>query len=381
MGQGAKRNDPCFCGSGVKFKQCHLNRFEQEPVNPFKAEQERQRRKPRTCLHPNSSECSSTIVKAHTLQRKGCLSGIAEKGHVLGLCASTKTLTENEGRLGMRRVGLKKASTFTGFCSFHDSETFAPIERGPFVPSKKNCGLLAYRVLCRELYTKAASLDSMDLLRTIDRGRHPLVQRQVQEFFGILEHGVERGLADLEAQKAAFDTMLVSGDFSGTSYYVVHLESVPDVMAAFGVYPQCDFDGRPLQDLAQAGIGLDAVWVSLITTEAGGALVFAWAGEAHGTCTRLVESLAELGGAEIPNAIVRMIFEFSENTFVRPAWWQGLGELERSSLLGRATLSATVTALRDPQCLLPDGRSYVDWTVSGTELVLAHGPSTHESHE
>ncbi|TMQ32378.1 MAG: hypothetical protein E6K70_18875 [Planctomycetota bacterium] len=41
MGVGRGRNQPCWCGSGEKFKHCHLGRSEQEPVNPWQAEPQR----------------------------------------------------------------------------------------------------------------------------------------------------------------------------------------------------------------------------------------------------------------------------------------------------------------------------------------------------
>ncbi|MDX8519001.1 SEC-C metal-binding domain-containing protein [Mesorhizobium dulcispinae] len=35
--KGLGRNDPCWCGSGQKYKKCHLNRSLQEKGNPWDA--------------------------------------------------------------------------------------------------------------------------------------------------------------------------------------------------------------------------------------------------------------------------------------------------------------------------------------------------------
>ena len=47
------RNDPCWCGSGKKYKKCHLTRSS-EPQLPSGAiaSEIRKRSKVSTCLHP-----------------------------------------------------------------------------------------------------------------------------------------------------------------------------------------------------------------------------------------------------------------------------------------------------------------------------------------
>lgn len=82
------RNDPCWCGSGVKYKKCHLDREQAEPPNiwEFASEQKRNYSK-KYCIHPsaNVGVCEGKIVKAHTIQKSGGLSRIAENGHVYQL--------------------------------------------------------------------------------------------------------------------------------------------------------------------------------------------------------------------------------------------------------------------------------------------------------
>jgi hypothetical protein len=65
-------NDPCWCGSGKKYKKCHYGRDSLEKQNPFSAEKQLIKNyNKKYCLHPGTSEkeCSGSIVKAHTIQR------------------------------------------------------------------------------------------------------------------------------------------------------------------------------------------------------------------------------------------------------------------------------------------------------------------------
>jgi SEC-C motif len=56
FGQKIGRNDPCWCGSGVKFKQCHLGRSDERPLPlPAVANQLRKFFKAKKCLHPLAS--------------------------------------------------------------------------------------------------------------------------------------------------------------------------------------------------------------------------------------------------------------------------------------------------------------------------------------
>ncbi|MCK4604744.1 MAG: SEC-C domain-containing protein [Deltaproteobacteria bacterium] len=79
------RNAPCWCGSGKKYKKCHLNR-EHGPRPTFEEGKKLIKKAfdKNYCLHPNAKkgECKGDIVKAHTIQRTGGLTRIAKDNHV-----------------------------------------------------------------------------------------------------------------------------------------------------------------------------------------------------------------------------------------------------------------------------------------------------------
>lgn len=82
------RNDPCWFGSGKKYKKCHLNRDKLPAPNIFEVvKSQRKFLNKKYCLHPNANvnTCSGGIIKAHTIQRSGGLDKIAKNGHVYGL--------------------------------------------------------------------------------------------------------------------------------------------------------------------------------------------------------------------------------------------------------------------------------------------------------
>ena len=285
----------------------------------------------------------------------------------MGFAADFKTLDQTGGKPGVKPVGVRRASTFTGFCRHHDSSTFAPIEKNPFRACEEHCFLLAYRTLCRELYVKRAAADSIEQMRELDRGWTVVEQRHWQSRVDAVEEGQRVGLRDLESYKSRFDAMLIGRDFSDTVFYVLRIAETPDVLASFGCFIKFDFEGNLLQDTSDKSQRPDALFVSLIPTDSGGAIAFAWVDEQLGACSRFAESLHGLRDEQLSDATVRLIFEHSENTFFRPSWWGGLSGGARGALLTRFRTAASMEAPRRADCLVDDGLSYVTWHVVSRE--------------
>ena len=170
------RNEKCWCGSGRKYKHCHLNRESQTPL-PRSEVIKRFRRalSKKMCLAPDSwkNECVGQIVQAHTVSKSGSLRRIARKGHVYSLKPILGSPNRSIGQslFTPRLQGINSASTFSGFCTRHDDLIFTPIEKRAFTGTPEQCFLLGYRAVAGELYAKRAALENLDLFQDLDRGR------------------------------------------------------------------------------------------------------------------------------------------------------------------------------------------------------------------
>src|SRR5688572_6778832 len=74
-------NEPCWCGSGIKYKRCHRDRERQMPLHPKELDNKYRRPFQRKfCLHPSASTatCGSKIIAAHTIQRAGAISKLID---------------------------------------------------------------------------------------------------------------------------------------------------------------------------------------------------------------------------------------------------------------------------------------------------------------
>jgi len=276
------RNDKCWCGSGRKYKKCHIGREGQEPLKIWEAEKKfTEAFSTHECLVPESMKdtCSKNIVKAHTVPKSGSLKKIGRDGHVYSFIPSIGNLVRDRGRLQPQLVGVNRASTFTGFCSVHDNSIFSKIEDQPFEASQEQCFLLAYRALARETFTKKALVSSSNFRKEADRGKSIEQQLVIQMTSGFVDSGASQGLRDIEYYKTAYDEVLLSKDFTAIRAFIIELDSPPPIMCSGGLFPEQDFEGNQLQDLTDPGLRPSSLYFTSFYGGKFGAIVFTWMSE------------------------------------------------------------------------------------------------------
>lgn len=111
----------------------------------------------------DGDNCSGKIISAHSIQRGKILESIAENGKVSYLTLdTTNDLTKINPAFKLE--GIKKFSTFFGFCGKHDKDIFQPIEDRIFNGEKDQLNRYAYRAVCKELHAQMVSLKKNELL-------------------------------------------------------------------------------------------------------------------------------------------------------------------------------------------------------------------------
>ena len=360
------RNDPCWCGSGKKFKRCHLNRESEKPIDRWEADREfRKAFAAKTCLAPEGwrSNCSKTVARAHTVPRAGSLRHIAREGHVYSFVPSLENLKEHHGVCVPELRGIRLASTFTGFCRKHDDTIFAAIEKRPFSATPEQCFLLGYRAQAREIYTKLAAASLAEFRRSMDRGKPLEAQVHIQTRNLGVETGNAAALNDNAHYKSIYDEILQTQDFSDVRYYVIELEGPPDVMCSGGVFPEQDFNGLELQDVGDLTKTPDLLSFTSFFGGNAGAIVFTWTADSDRACGRLIDSLQAIDDTHVTAALLRLFFEHCENVHMRPDWWEGLKDCSREALVQRMAASGIPWAPRPDAILTDDGLQVPSWKV------------------
>lgn len=374
------RNSPCWCGSGVKYKRCHLQGDQAKKPSTVWTIKDllNGRYSERYCLHPHASpnNCNGPIVKAHTIQRSGGLNRIAsEKGFVYGFVATGADVAkhiESQSKTfrlqSPKRIGLKEASTFTGFCNKHDTITFLPIERNPFQDEPEHCFLLAYRAICRSLFMKKGNVEFFELLKQLDEDLTSAERVQIYPFHEANKAFSADMLSMAEGIKRQYDRALIHKDYSNLYYYVIRINTTPEIMCSGTITPHFDFQGKILQDPNLPYVTQEHITFSIIPTDnSGGAIVFSWIGDGQ-VGHKLVRSFISLEADQLPHAIVRFTFEHFENVFASPLWWDGLSRNVQNLILTR---SQAVAQKQDG--LKDDGLRIISWSIVSRKTNIFSG--------
>lgn len=360
MSKKLGRNNRCWCGSGSKYKDCHLGR-ESKP-RPTLDEAKKSYKKSfgkSYCLHPDSrsNNCEGEIVKAHTIQRNGGLSKIAIDNHVYHIVPDISRISSHN-KFKAKLIGVNKASTFTGFCKHHDNNTFENIENYPFTGQLDQIFLLAYRAIVKEAFGKESQHDHAKMLHDYDRGLDIHSQKEFQEWYKSYRAGLTLGTKTMDRQKPIYDKALLSKEYETMNYFIILIEECPEFLCSGASILEIDFHGNRFHQLGRADVSQDIITFSIIPTDNGGAVCFSTLDNSEDT-NSFLNSLKMLSNEQLPNALVRYTFAFYENTFVSPSWWENLNENIRESLVTRMSL---IGKLPD-NCLLDDGHKYVNWKI------------------
>jgi len=353
------RNDPCYCGSNIKYKKCHLNRHLEKEITEGDVKGfASKKRVPKACFHSavDGANCAGKIIEAHTVSKSGSLKKIAKNSKVYHFKPDINALFENNGKFILREIGIGQASTFPGFCEYHDKSLFSPIENKPFEANIYNATLLAYRAISLEIYAKQHQSAGIPFLKKMDQGKPELLQIFLQDFVSQQQEGINYGLRDLLKIKESFNNAFKLDNFTPVKFVAIKFTETPHLLFSGSIYPQYDFTGKLLQDLGSQDV-LDGISINAIATPTGGAIVFHWFGQSSAN-ESFIRSLLALPTNALVNAITQFAFEFLENLFISPTWWDTLDQALKKNLEERVMNAMSHTQ----NCLIPDGKNYFLWS-------------------
>lgn len=305
--------------------------FRDDYQREFKQQSQRGR-----CLHYLSDDRCNEIVSAHSIQKGGQLSLIAEEGHVYQLSADLSILHKSKGIPVLKRVGVNRASTFAGFCKRHDNALFEPIDNFPLGPVKEQIALYAYRCLCREYFVKENAVAVLGKMKD-----HLELDETSRRFLSASLIGHSLGFAGLKHHKSIFDAAVSGTDFEQFEFTYFTSRSPCAVQLSGLLYPDYDFEGNQLQELGSHEKPLDLITFFTAPIDKGWAFGFGWHVSSNRTCIPFMQSLARrvATGEKVEDALLRFSLSCCENHAVRISWWDGLREASRAAAIERMFLT------------------------------------------
>ncbi len=276
------------------------------------------------CLYPN---CPSTAIRSHSQQKKGQLRAISEKGMVYVLKLNLYQLIRDKtNEVTLKAVGIKEASTFTGYCALHDGQLFKDIEIRPLQEGdNRQAALLFLRAISYEIARKrrgtafqALLLKEMKSLLAVD----------------VIEH--------LEAWKAGIDLFLTrDGPFYlNLAVGFAENDSLGELITVWKVVPRnilisCACCFSPYLDEHASkfdATGTDIqpiVAFSVIPNSDSTHIVISWLKRHHEDA----EWITKAAESDLETLIDRFAFAESEDTCINPKLWESLPKPTRSEIV------------------------------------------------
>lgn len=311
------------------------------------------------CLHYDKGERCNEIISAHSIQNKGQLSLIAEKGHVYCLSSDLSTLKKTGGKPLLKRKGINKVSTFDGFCKLHDNQLFEPIDNHPLGFNKKQIALYAYRCICREFFVKENAVSVLKKIKD-----HPELAPEMQLLLSDSLLGNSIGLSGLQHHKEIYDKALQTESYDQFEFVYFDSSSQCNIQLSGLLYPDFDFEGGFLQQIGSADSPLDLITFFTAPVDHGWVFGFAWHVSSNKTCMPFVRSLASkvYDGEKPEDAIFRFALSCCENHAIRISWWDNLSDDAKKSCLERMHLMVSPTEPVPSEYLLSGCEGIADWS-------------------
>ena len=277
------------------------------------------------CMHYDHKTCSGEIIRSHTIQKKRALKEIeGPQGHVWGFVPNMN-LDLTTGPLILKKIGINDASTFFGFCKYHDNHLFHIIDDFDFEPTNEQVFMLTYRTLAREVYTKIASDKSSEISNEIIDSTDNLLKEIMKGNLTAMNFGTSVGVIYSLKEMNHMYNLLNRQDFSKICFLVIKTKAFSNIMTSGAITPEYDYENNIINEFNKS---FNWIALNIFTDDKNGLIVFSWL--ENSKSEQFVNSL--LKQDDFMNKIIEIAFTHIENTYFSKNWWDSLKTVNRSRI-------------------------------------------------
>lgn len=239
------RNAPCTCGSGKKYKFCCLGKSNQQKYFEAVASASsnlKNEARIKVCLHPDNQHCNDKIIKAHAIQNNRILKKLCVDGELITTDGQSHLFFQDT-----QKKGRKIATTFTGFCGYHDKTTFQEIEDKEFEGTIKQIFLFTYRTMAWHYQKKMEQFNAHCIVgNKLSNLGYVFDENSTSEEFGNM---LEDGLKDNNLEIEEFNNALAKEDYNQINSIVWEIPYEIDFAISMMHELEYDINGNLINDL------------------------------------------------------------------------------------------------------------------------------------
>ncbi len=308
-----------------------------------------------SCFHYDSSNCDSTIIDAHSLQKKGSLKVISSVKHEV-IFIKKDDLKNTRTPESIKTV---KASTFKGFCHEHDKIFQKTIESKSFNKQSKHSFLYSYRSFAYSHHLIKQNQDYFTRLIGNVKANASNMLNSLSEIFSTLEGNSELPMQSLgslnlneeqkkvlaitryEAYKKSINESLKNGSYDDLEYIVYTVNHVVPLACSSWIKSHLRIEeGLLIQQDGGIYHGYP-IMVTLIPESSGQTHLILARFISDSISKILFEKLTELKASDTIRfelTLSSMILRFVENLYISPIWWDSLDSFLKDRFINEMNL-------------------------------------------
>lgn len=287
-----------------------------------------------TCFHHEKDKCQGGVSKAHSIQMEGRLSIIEGEVNGNNRVYTFTSFKECERSVieDLVPIGKKNASTFWGFCKFHDVKLFSEIENTEFNNSYKHYFLHSYRSFAHSYHRKKEEI----------QGYENIIKTQPEAPIQDLLKGAKMGLNDMDSHKRSLDRMIENEIYDELEYLVYEKEGLFPFAVSSLMSPNVSYNNFPMNNHADPEKPFSQPIITFLPDKKTTFVIVA-AFPDDKKSVRLLNELSKLSDNRLEKAITSLIIANCENTFFSPLFWDSLTKEEKRMLLDEFLVNQLTT--------------------------------------
>lgn len=294
------------------------------------------------CFHFDKSCCSKNIISAHSLQENKVLNLLEDKvNENLAVYSFLYQKYSPEGNIiGFEPLGKKIASTFFGFCSYHDNLIFSPIENFPIdLSNDEHCFLLSYRAFAKAFHAKYESIQGYRINESM--------QEMPSELINNLIIGSELGLRDCHIMKERLNGILKTQNYNELEILTFRLDYIIPIALASTITPDFSYKNELLNRSGDTTNFYEFVNFVVQPIETGETIILLSCLPEHEKSIKFMDQLNALKEIPFLKAISSLAIAHVENTFFSPHIWNLFTKKERAQLIYELQITTPIMRCRN----------------------------------
>lgn len=333
------RNEPCPCGSGLKYKKCCLVKTEGKKLAEavvYATQNLKREARIKQCLHPDKTKCVEKIARAHAIQNNRILSKISENGMLITMDGTSFHMFQSSDEKGR---GI--ATTFTGFCSYHDKTLFQEIEDKEFVCSDKQIFLLTYRSMAWHYHKKQEQIRATEIqyAKMLEKGYDAKRSSEFRDFVSMLHLGNE----DNSKEKEIFDAALLREEYDIVNSYIWEIPFEVEFAISMMTELEYDIEGKPINDILHAR-DLKKIYLNIFPCDGKSYCIWSWLKSNDSAFVSFAKQFDRLEIVDRENYFNNNLPRWSDSLVISPRLWHKWGEAVQQALITHANFDVIFSA-------------------------------------